>query len=98
MGEGRNIEILDLIRSHALLDLIAGEEEPALEFIGCHSLDFAYQNLLDVGEGQECLGAEDLLVGGYFAPTKKVETPLFQNFLGDGFGTGLGVFILLGKV
>ena len=98
MRESRNVEILDLVRGHAFLDLIAGKEEPALKLIGGHSLDFADQNLLDVGEGQERLGAEDLLVGGHFAPTEQVETSLFQNFLGDGLGTGLGILILLGKI
>ena len=98
MRQGRDVEILDFVGGHALLNFIPGEEKPALELIGRHPLNFANQDLLDIGQGQQGFGAEDLLVGRNLSPAEKIEAPLFQNLLGDGLSPGLGILVLFRKV
>ena len=98
VGEGGDVEVLDPVRGDALLDLVAGQEELALVVLVGHPLDAADKDLLHVGQGHQGLGAEDLPVGGDFAPSEEVEAALVEDLLGDRLGPGLGVFVLIREI
>ena len=98
VGEGGDVEALDLVGGGAVLDLVAGEEETALVVVIRHAPRAADEHLLDVGEGHERFGAEDLLVGRNLAPSKETEAALFDHFLGDRLGAGLGILVLVREI
>ena len=95
MGEGGDVKALDLVGGGAVLDLVSGEEEAALVVVVGHAPRAADKHLLDIGQGHQRLGAEDLLIDRHLAPAEEAESPLFDHLLGDRLGAGFGIPVLV---
>ena len=82
--ERGNVEILNLVCSGAVLDLITGQEKSAFVVVIRHSSGSSNQYLLDEWHGGLGLFSQHVIVDRNLTPSKYEQLALFQNLFGDG--------------